>query len=246
MDVGGPATASTLMRLGLIDEFRLFVHPVILGAGTPLFPALDDRIGLKLLETRTFGSGVVYVPVRDGQSLAERRAPLGDRMVRMRLRLAGSRRSDLGTIDEHEIPPSGREDHFQRHGQPWLCPREADDHCSDAYDQAESPAHEVPQRDCTPSGAVQDVPAEPGDRRVTEVCRTEQACLRKTYVIELDAEDRGKLSRCEQRPKARDDRDSGRHAHERLPVHRRPPPARASDVLLDQSIADTGMERTSS
>ncbi len=58
MDVGGPTTASRLMRLGLIDEYRLFVHLVILGAGTPFFPALDDRLGLKLLETRTSGSGV--------------------------------------------------------------------------------------------------------------------------------------------------------------------------------------------
>ena len=61
MDVGGPTIASTLMRAGLIDGYHLFVHPVILGAGTPYFPALDDRIGLKLLETRTFGSGVVYL-----------------------------------------------------------------------------------------------------------------------------------------------------------------------------------------
>ena len=61
MDVGGPTLASTLMRLGLIDEYRLFVHPVILGAGTPFFPALEDRVALRLLETRTFGSGVVYV-----------------------------------------------------------------------------------------------------------------------------------------------------------------------------------------
>jgi dihydrofolate reductase len=49
------------MRLGLIDEYRLFVYPVILGAGTPFFAALDDRIRLKLLETRTFGSGVVHL-----------------------------------------------------------------------------------------------------------------------------------------------------------------------------------------
>lgn len=61
MDVGGPTTASALMRLGLIDEYRLFVHPVVLGAGTSFFPALEDRIGLELLETRTFGSGVVYL-----------------------------------------------------------------------------------------------------------------------------------------------------------------------------------------
>ncbi|MEO8229402.1 MAG: dihydrofolate reductase family protein [Chloroflexota bacterium] len=61
MDVGGPTTASTLMPLGLIDEYRLFVHPVILGAGTPFFPPLDERIELKLVATRTFGAGVVYL-----------------------------------------------------------------------------------------------------------------------------------------------------------------------------------------
>jgi len=61
MNVGGPTTAATLLRAGLIDEVRLFVNPVILGAGTPYLPALEDRIGLKLLETRTFGSGVVYL-----------------------------------------------------------------------------------------------------------------------------------------------------------------------------------------
>jgi dihydrofolate reductase len=59
MDVGGPTLASSLVRAGLIDEYHLFVQPVILGAGTPFFPALDDRIGLELLGTRTFGSGVV-------------------------------------------------------------------------------------------------------------------------------------------------------------------------------------------
>jgi dihydrofolate reductase len=61
MDVAGPTLASALMRAGLIDEYRLFVHPIILGAGTPFFTALDARVPLKLLETRTFGSGVVYL-----------------------------------------------------------------------------------------------------------------------------------------------------------------------------------------
>jgi dihydrofolate reductase len=61
MSVGGPTLAASLMQAGLIDEFRLFVHPVILGAGTPYFPALEDRIALRMLETRTFGSGVVYL-----------------------------------------------------------------------------------------------------------------------------------------------------------------------------------------
>jgi dihydrofolate reductase len=62
--VGGAGLASTLIKLGLIDEYRLFVSPVVLGAGTPYFPALDERIGLELLETRTFGSRVVYVRYR--------------------------------------------------------------------------------------------------------------------------------------------------------------------------------------
>jgi hypothetical protein len=37
------------------------VHPVILGAGKPFFPALRDSIGLRLLETRVFASGVMYL-----------------------------------------------------------------------------------------------------------------------------------------------------------------------------------------
>ena len=59
--VGGAGLAATFIRLGLIDEFRLFVSPVLLGAGTPYFPPLDERIELELVETRTFGSRVVYL-----------------------------------------------------------------------------------------------------------------------------------------------------------------------------------------
>ncbi len=62
--VGGAGLASTCMKLGLIDEYRLFVTPVVLGGGTPYFPALDDRISLELVETRTFASRVVYVRYR--------------------------------------------------------------------------------------------------------------------------------------------------------------------------------------
>ncbi len=62
--VGGAGLASTLIRLNLIDEYRLFVSPVVLGGGTPYFPALDERINLELVETRTFGSRVVYVRYR--------------------------------------------------------------------------------------------------------------------------------------------------------------------------------------
>jgi len=50
-----------MIRAGLVDEFRLFVSPVVLGGGTPFFPRLDERIDLELVETRTFGSRVVYL-----------------------------------------------------------------------------------------------------------------------------------------------------------------------------------------
>jgi dihydrofolate reductase len=59
--VGGAGLASTFVKLGLVDEYRLFVSPVVLGGGTPYFPTLDERIDLDLVETRTFGSRVVYV-----------------------------------------------------------------------------------------------------------------------------------------------------------------------------------------
>lgn len=61
ISVGGPTLAASFMQLGLIDEYQLFVHPIVLGGGTPFFPALDDPIKLRLVETHTFGSGVVYL-----------------------------------------------------------------------------------------------------------------------------------------------------------------------------------------
>ena len=59
--VGGAGLASALIKLGLVDEYRLFVSPVVLGGGTPYFPALGERIDLELAETRTFGARVVYL-----------------------------------------------------------------------------------------------------------------------------------------------------------------------------------------
>ena len=62
--VGGAGLAATCVQQGLIDEYRQFVSPVVLGGGTPFFPPLKDRINLELVETRTFGSRVVYVRYR--------------------------------------------------------------------------------------------------------------------------------------------------------------------------------------
>jgi dihydrofolate reductase len=61
LGVGGAGLASTLTKLGLIDEYRLFLHPVVLGAGTPYLPALDERINLELIEAQTFAPRVVYL-----------------------------------------------------------------------------------------------------------------------------------------------------------------------------------------
>lgn len=64
VSVGGAGLAARLTRLRLIDEYRMFVSPVVLGAGTPYFPPLEERIELELLETRTFGSRVIYLRYR--------------------------------------------------------------------------------------------------------------------------------------------------------------------------------------
>jgi len=64
--VGGAGFAATLVEQNLIDEYRLFVSPVVLGGGTRYFPALDRRLDLELVETRTFGGRVVYLRYRRG------------------------------------------------------------------------------------------------------------------------------------------------------------------------------------
>jgi dihydrofolate reductase len=58
--LGGANLAATFMRLDLIDEYRLYVHPVVIGQGKPLFPP-GATMHLRLSETRTFGSGVVLL-----------------------------------------------------------------------------------------------------------------------------------------------------------------------------------------
>jgi dihydrofolate reductase len=61
MVLGGADVAASFMSHDLIDEYRIYVHPVVIGRGRPLFPAADAKIDLKLVETRTFGNGVVLL-----------------------------------------------------------------------------------------------------------------------------------------------------------------------------------------
>jgi dihydrofolate reductase len=63
VSVGGARLASSFAEKDLIDEYRLFVSPVVLGGGTPYFPPLPKRLDLELIETRTF-SQVVYLRYR--------------------------------------------------------------------------------------------------------------------------------------------------------------------------------------
>lgn len=59
MSIGGATLAGAAMRAGLIDEYMLATHPVMVGGGTPFFTALDSWVNLDLVETRTFPGGVV-------------------------------------------------------------------------------------------------------------------------------------------------------------------------------------------
>jgi len=59
MDVGGATLAAAAMRAGLIDEYVLVTHPVLVDGGTPFFTALDTWVRLHLVDTRTFPDGVL-------------------------------------------------------------------------------------------------------------------------------------------------------------------------------------------
>lgn len=64
---GGASLITTFIDLGLVDEYRLSVHPVVLGAGKPLFTDIKQRLDLKLVHTRTFSSGVVQLTYHSNQ-----------------------------------------------------------------------------------------------------------------------------------------------------------------------------------
>ncbi|RFU23483.1 dihydrofolate reductase family protein [Geodermatophilus marinus] len=61
MAVGGAELATEFRRLGLVDEYQIYVHPVLLGKGRPLFAEAEGRTDLRLVETRTLGNGVVLL-----------------------------------------------------------------------------------------------------------------------------------------------------------------------------------------
>jgi dihydrofolate reductase len=54
------ASSAQAIELDLVDELRMFRYPVVVGGGTPFLPPVTDAIALDLVETRTFGSRVIY------------------------------------------------------------------------------------------------------------------------------------------------------------------------------------------
>ena len=62
--IGGATLAAVAAASGLIDEYRARVYPVLLGGGIPFFPQRERRVDLELVDTRTFGSRVVYLRYR--------------------------------------------------------------------------------------------------------------------------------------------------------------------------------------
>ncbi|MBN1530811.1 MAG: dihydrofolate reductase family protein [Thermoleophilaceae bacterium] len=60
VSIGGAGLAAQAIELGLVDELRMFRHPVVVGGGTPFLPPVTEDVPLDLIETRTFGSRVIY------------------------------------------------------------------------------------------------------------------------------------------------------------------------------------------
>ncbi|MFF5103413.1 dihydrofolate reductase family protein [Streptomyces sp. NPDC000134] len=62
--IGGATLAAEAAASGLIDEYRVRVHPVLVGGGVPFFPRDERRVDLELVETRTFGAAIVHLRYR--------------------------------------------------------------------------------------------------------------------------------------------------------------------------------------
>ena len=58
--IGGAGLAAEAIELGLVDELRMFRYPIAVGGGTPYLPPVTEDVPLQLIETRTFGSRVIY------------------------------------------------------------------------------------------------------------------------------------------------------------------------------------------
>src|ERR671914_1103380 len=69
--IGGAGLTAQAIELGLVDELRMFRNPIVVGGGTPFFPPVTEAVPLDLIETRTFGSRVIYERYRRARDEAE-------------------------------------------------------------------------------------------------------------------------------------------------------------------------------
>ncbi len=60
VSIGGAGLAAQAIELGLVDELHIFRYPVVVGGGTPFLPPVTEDVRLDLVETRAFGSQVIY------------------------------------------------------------------------------------------------------------------------------------------------------------------------------------------
>jgi dihydrofolate reductase len=69
--IGGAGLAAAAVELGLVDELRMFRNPVVVGGGTPFLPPVAEHVPLDLVETRTFGSRVIYERYRRARNQSD-------------------------------------------------------------------------------------------------------------------------------------------------------------------------------
>jgi dihydrofolate reductase len=71
VSIGGATLAAAAIELGLVDELRMFRNPVVVGGGTPFLPPVAEHVPLDLVETRTFGSRVIYERYRRARNQSD-------------------------------------------------------------------------------------------------------------------------------------------------------------------------------
>ena len=71
VEIGGAGLAAAAIELSLVDELRMFRNPIVVGGGTPFLPPVTEDVPLDLIESRTFGSRVIYERYRRARDASD-------------------------------------------------------------------------------------------------------------------------------------------------------------------------------